>query len=282
MKDNKKEMLKEAIQNIKDKKYIETIGVLDKLAEEGNPVAMYWLAERYRHGIRIRNEDHLPEGCDLSYVEVRKGHWHTYIRPSDDKYDQLLLQSANLGYPLAQYKLGKKYKYKCRREKLERNDENYKRAYSMFKAAAERGYVPAIYELSVCYLYALGVDLNYEESIRLCKKAVEVGHSMAEYQLAWMYRSGLDVDNDRFGPIEPDLKRMFYWFKRSAEHGFLFAQYEVACCLLDGQGTDINKNEAIEWLKKAASRHLLCAKDKLEELGIKWEREHKRVDLKGN
>lgn len=270
MEDNKKELLRTAIQNIRDRKYIETFGVLDRLAEEGNRVAMYWLSERYQHGMRIRNED-IPENCDLSYVEVRRGRKVTYIRSDYDKSLQLLQQSADLGFPPAQYRLGIKYKCKCRREKRNRDDDYYKKAFTLFNAAAEQGYIPAIFELSVCYSCALGVTQNHKEGIRLCKKATEAEYPIAEYQLARLYLSGLDVENDSFGPIEPDLKKAFYWFKRAAEHGQRFAQYELAICLLDGRGTEKNEQEAIEWLRKSGTNGFLNAIDKLSELGIAWE-----------
>lgn len=188
MDDNRKELLEEAIQNIRNKKYADTLGILDKLAETGDRVALFWLSERYRHSFRIPNKE--PQ---LKRRFIR-------IPPEREKSLQLLQQSADLGFPPAQYKLGFHY-YTPHTE-----NRDLKKAFLLFKSAAEQGYVPAMYRLSACYLCALGVTLSHEEGIRWCKKAAEAFHPMAEYQLARLYFFGRDVNNDAFGPIEPDLK----------------------------------------------------------------------------
>lgn len=264
MKDNKKELLKEAIQNMKENRKVETLGILDKFAEEGDPEAMYWLAERYKCGIRIRNED-IPQSCDLSYVEAKRGRVVTHIHSNRDKSIQLLQRSADLGFPPAQHKIGIKLSNPLAK------DKDYDKAFLLFKLAAEQDYAPAMYALSRCYFNAQGTAQNIKEGIKWCKKAAEAEHPMAEYRLARFYLSGQDIENDSFEPKEPYLNKMFYWLRRAAEHGQMFAQYELAKYLLDGHGTEKNEQEAIEWLKKSGKNGLCNAINKLGELGIAWE-----------
>lgn len=248
MNDNKKELLEEAIENIRNHRYAETLGVLDELAEEGNRVAMYWLAKRYKQGFRIGEE------------RPRKS-----IRPDWEKSQQLLQQSADLGFPPAQYALGKHFYLKSSK------DRDLPKAFSLFKAAAEQGFVPAMRCLAECYCCAQGTPLNHQEGIRWYKKATEAGHPFAAYHLAKMYEEGYDIDNDDFGPIVPAPVRVFQMFGKAAEIGSRFGQYELALCYLDGRGTDKDETKAIEWLKKSAGMGLSNAADKLKELGITWE-----------
>jgi TPR repeat protein len=52
----------------------------------------------------------------------------------------------------------------------------------------------------------------------------------------------------------PDLEKALEWFRKSAEKGYVHAEYTVGYSYLEGKGTEQNPKEGIKWIKLAA-RH---------------------------
>ena len=87
--------LDEVISLARQGKWAETVGPLDKLAEESHPEAMYWLAMRYRSAHRIPNTD----------PNSRKR--FTIIHSDRKKTAELMRQSAEKGYAPALHRMSR-------------------------------------------------------------------------------------------------------------------------------------------------------------------------------
>ena len=59
------------------------------------------------------------------------------------------------------------------------------------------------------------------------------------------------------------------WYRKSAEKGYDWGMYNVACCYRDGEGVEKDGEKAIEWFKKAYEKNGEAAEDarkKLDEM----------------
>ena len=109
-----------------------------------------------------------------------------------------------------------------------------------------------------------GTRLDHDKSISLCKQAAIVGYPKAEYELSRMYLAGRDVENSTFGPVSPNLAKAFEWCEKSADHGYVVAIYKLGEYYLNGTGVEKDLEKAAFWLRKAANRHLVNAKELLD------------------
>lgn len=250
MSPEKEQALNTAIRNMKERKYAETVGVLDELAEEGNPKALYWLSHRYRFGVKVPNNN--PED---------KKNFDT-IHHDYNKSLRLLEESAALTFPPAQYELGKKY------YKGDGIEQDYKTAFSLFESSAQQGYVRAMYYVSICLAKGQGAEVNMTDSIKWCKRGANAGHSRCQYRLALLYAHCYDVDNNSADPVEPNITKAIEWCLKSAQNGYPIAQFELAQHYLAGNGVEKDVKQAVMWLQKAAANKLGNAKDLLNELGV--------------
>ena len=80
-----------------------------------------------------------------------------------------------------------------------------------FRAAAERGYVPAQAVLGVHYSKGLGVRQNWTEAVNWYRKAAAGGHAGAAVNLGECYQKGTGVAQDR--------KEAARWYQFAADHG---------------------------------------------------------------
>jgi len=84
-------------------------------------------------------------------------------------------------------------------------------AVTHFRAAAERGYVPAQAVLGVHYSKGLGVAQNWTEAANWFRKAAAGGHAGAAVNLGQCYQNGTGVPQDR--------KEAARWYQFAADHG---------------------------------------------------------------
>lgn len=173
--EEKKELLENAVQNMKDHKFAETVGVLDKLAEDGNPRAMYFLSHRYRFGVRVPNTDPTSK---RKYDRIP----HDY-----EKSLQLLKESAGYLYPPALYELGLKY-YRGNGV-----DVDHKSAFELFMSAAELKYPRAMFYVSLCMHKGIGTDVNKEDSLKWCKRGAKLGDPRCQERLDSLFAQGLNI-----------------------------------------------------------------------------------------
>lgn len=173
--EEKKVLLENAVQNMKDHKFAETVGVLDKLAEDGNPRAMYFLSHRYRFGVRVPNTDPTSK---RKYDRIP----HDY-----EKSLQLLKESAGYLYPPALYELGLKY-YRGNGV-----DVDHKSAFELFMSAAELKYPRAMFYVSLCMHKGIGTEANKEDSLKWCKRGAKLGDPRCQERLDSLFAQGLNI-----------------------------------------------------------------------------------------
>jgi len=250
MEEKEKKQLKAAVENMKNHKYADTVGILESLAEKGDPIALYWLGIRCLHTMRVPNDP----------LESKR-HFRVIWR-DEKKAIAYISKSAEKGFPRALYWMGKEHHLGRR---LCMDDA---KAVKFFQQAANQGYIPAIYQLSECYLFAWGIPRNNDEASRLCRKAAEAGYPPAEYRMAY-YCGGNTMTQEQSGSgsTKPEkLKRAMCWMRKAAEHGHMVAQYKMGrYCLKVAD----DKEQAIWWLHEAANKGLLNAQRLLEEIDEK-------------
>ena len=184
----------------------------------------------------------------------------------------------------AQFRLG--YRFAFCKDKRRRN---LKRAFSMWKAAAEQGHVRARFYLGTCYDFGSGIRRNARRAMFWYHQAAMANHDVAQYNLALGYRDGLgvprsqriavkwlrvsaaagnaDAQNDLGYCLHEGLgvgkdgRQAFRWYLRAAREGVVRAQFNVGLCYRDGDGIKASKLKAREWLQKAARRRHARARE---------------------
>lgn len=159
--------------------------------------------------------------------------------------------------------------------------QDKKKAFSLFKAAAEKGvalaqckyaeyivqeYEPgkgllhavewlqksaaqdcpqALHQLGMYALQGLGLDApDKVRAAELFFAAAKLGYPQSQYNLACMMYSGDGIpQND---------SKAFYWFYQAAKRGHAVSMRRIAQCHYDGRGCEKDNNKALEWLKAAA------------------------------
>ncbi len=131
------------------------------------------------------------------------------IKMAFEKY----LEAANLGNPLAQYKVGACYYYGSGVEK------NKKKAFQYWTKASEADIADAHYELGRMYYKGEECKRNYDTAISLFRKAEEANIPGAYYMLGMCYLDGTGIKRDKEKAIE--------YLKKAAERGNHDAKYEL-------------------------------------------------------
>ena len=173
--------------------------------------------------------------------------------------------SATHGYPLALYNIGICY------QQGTGVSQNYQEAFKWFLKAAEKGDADAQYNVGVYYKnskYGIGVD--YKESVRWLIEAVKQGEESAQKRIEDIYEDiALNgIVNDFI--INIDTSDIFKSFKRLAEQGNQYGQYNLGLCYWEGYGIECNPNEALKWYELAAKQGNKKAQSKIKEWGYYW------------
>lgn len=153
-------------------------------------------------------------------LEAEKENW--------EKVFELILPLAQKGDREAQVNLGILY-YKGQGTK-----RDLARAHWWFNEAAERGNIKALNNLGMFFLKGYAVDKNIPHSIKLFEYSAKLGSHEAMFILGQIYENELK-----------DLRKSFYWFKKSAESGNYNAKYRLALMYEFGEGTKKDKKKAI-------------------------------------
>ncbi|MGM9579734.1 MAG: CFI-box-CTERM domain-containing protein [Anaerovibrio sp.] len=148
-------------------------------------------------------------------------------------------------------------------------------SFEWFLKSAEAGYSCGMYNVADGYYYGKGVDTDYTEAIEWYEKAAEAGIADAMVKIGDMYLmgDGVNVDEEEAAvwykrAIEAgDTSGEAYWgmgvlsnsewdklqnFKKSAEAGYAPGMCGLGNCYLNGEGTNLDENNGVYWLGKAA------------------------------
>lgn len=165
-------------------KLSEKVKRLIPLAEKGNRLAAFWLAESYRYGDGIK--------------ENPKEAYRWYKKSADAGFSQGI---AWAGY-CYEHGIGVK-----RAPKI---------ALTYYLKAAQLNDGDGAYFAGRCYFYGIGVNKNLNEAAKWYLKAAELEFEDAQYELAMMYHLGKGVSHDA-----SEAKK---WAAKAVENGHPKAQ----------------------------------------------------------
>jgi len=145
----------------------------------------------------------------------------------------LIKEKAELGDKESQYKLGIYY----------RNNNNFSKAFELYKQSASQNYPVAQNELGNCYLEGKGVKKDYEKALYWYTISSKNNYFDAINNLGYMYDLGLGVKEDN--------KKAIQFYEDAASKGSIRAMYNVSFLYKNGQGTSKNNIQAYKWLDLA-------------------------------
>eukprot|EP00439_Symbiodinium_sp_Y106_P066272 s2460_g10.t1 len=205
--------IKDSLQAVWDR----TTPWYDSLAAEGDPDALYNLAQNYEHGLFSRKLD-------------------------ANKARELYERSAAAGHHFAQNNLG--LLYRRLHEGGGAGTDTLQRSVHWLKAASEAGFAMAQKNLALAYTNGQGVRRDDAQAVVWMRRAAEQLEVEAAFMMGEMYRQGRGV--------RTDFSEAAKWYQRSAEAGFPKAQYTLGMLFLDGTGLQQDLRQAEMWLKFAA------------------------------
>jgi TPR repeat protein len=164
------------------KEYKQAAEIFRKLAAEGHAVSQINLGKMYEKGI----------GAKQNLDSAR--YW----------YEKALAQDEDIAYD----RMGDWYAAK----------EDYTKALTFYKTAAEREVYTAYTAIGNFYAQGLGLKKDEKQALTWYKKAAENEEPLAQYILGAAYASGMD------GGLQINLLQSQQWYEKSCSHGF-----ELAC-----------------------------------------------------
>ena len=157
---------------------------------------------------------------------------------SSDKNLRLISQLAARGDVSAMQELAKA----CESGKGTPRDT--KRAFALYKNAAESGYINAMHSLGRCYENGIGTEKDLDKALQWYSKAADKGMSFA-------YRNAAELYEKKGG--EENLKKAFGLFKMGAENYVPSCIYALGRCYENGIGVQKDQAKAAEYMKTAAA-----------------------------
>ncbi|HEX9768550.1 MAG TPA: tetratricopeptide repeat protein [Kiloniellales bacterium] len=186
---------------------------LQTLAEKGDPEAQYRLAEKYRIGFPVDQDE--------------------------AKAMALYERSAGQGFAASQFRLGELY------EEGEMVERDLGKALDSYRAAAHQGHAGAQYALAHIYHLGSGVEQDMAKAMDWYRKAALQGDEWSQLALGDQYRIGLAVPRD--------LVQSTRWYRKAADRGNIFAQYELGNAYRYGNGVAPDMTKAMAWFRMSAA-----------------------------
>ena len=256
--ENNDSEIKKAEQLFLEGKWKEAFKIFEKLAENGNRRAMYFMGQYYQfsYSCVIIDKKKANEWRKKGY---EKGEELSTLRYGFNLSDEeeknritsqvfpKVLKLAENGDTHAQFELGRCYEWGTGVEK------NGKEAFKWYMKSAEKGHSGAQNNLGLCYANGIGAGKDESEAFKWYKKSAEQGNSDAQNNLGLCYENGIGAGKDE--------SEAFKWYKKSAEQGNVTAQYNLGLCYGYGIGVKKDESEAFRWYKKSAEQcnsHARC------------------------
>ena len=188
-----------------------------RLAKAGDTEAARWLGEMYMYGTGAGEGG--PERSDADAVRAFE-------------------QAAQAGHSVAQWRLAFHYRHGRGVER------DYAESYRWYRASAEQGLTISMNELGEQYLRGWGVEADEDEAYRWLLASAEAGDAQGADALARLYM------NEGVGPYDDD-ERAAYWFRVSAEAGWMGGMRGLGDAYRRGRGVEQDRVEALRWYIKA-------------------------------
>ena len=187
---------------------------------------------------QARASSHLIASSKASEIESQNLK-DPYLKESD-----YLITAAN-GNPEAMYKLGEKYQ----EARVRAGDAvpDYDTAMYWYRAAANRGYIPALMRLGNIYESGeLLIARDYPKAFFWYEKAAQANSIPAQIKTAAMYREGQGVQRN--------LQTAAAWYQRAAAQGSAEAAFNLGVMYENGAGVGRNYQTAFAWYKTASDK----------------------------
>ncbi|KAG1455472.1 hypothetical protein G6F46_006898 [Rhizopus delemar] len=185
-------------------------------------------------------------------------------------------QQADEDHPHALHELGLAYEKEGIPSVIP--DLNYAR--ELFTQAAQYGYAPSQFKLGQAYENGfLNCPVDPRRSIAWYSKAAEQGEVEAEFALSGWYLTGAD------GILPQNDGEAYLWARKAADRGYAKAEYAVGYYTETGTGTKQDLEEAKRWYMRAAAQNYTRAMQRLTEIKYggarpQQRRKHTREDAK--
>jgi len=179
-----------------------------------------------------------------------------------------LLTAAANGNPFAQNSLGVCYQYGTGVA------QNSSKAVEFYASAGVFGHADAQYSLGVAYHDGKGLQKNEEKAVVMYSAAARQGHPTAQAILGWCFVQRIARHSPRTGRLlrgrKEECKKAVELWSTSAEAGnCALAQYTLGLCCETGRaGINMDKEQAVEWFRKASLQDFQRAQLKLKELEV--------------
>ena len=122
------------------------------------------------------------------------------------------------------------------------DEQTQQHAFALFLKSAELGMPSACFSVGYCYRHGWGVEPDPTEAKRWFEVAEANGDPSASFQLGWMHLQ------------QQSYPSAFQHFENAAEGGDELAQLQCALMLLEGVGTEVDRQLAFRWFEAAADR----------------------------
>ncbi|HEY3705830.1 MAG TPA: tetratricopeptide repeat protein [Terracidiphilus sp.] len=150
-------------------------------------------------------------------------------------------KAADKGHARAQHNLGVLYEFG------EGVTRDYARAAALYRQSAEQGFALSQFSLGLCYAHGDGVSQDYAQALAWYQKAADQGLPGAMVNLALLYIQGQGVAKDEV--------KAWNLIHRAAELGDGSSQLQIAMDYEDGKhGLAPDHALAREWLRKSAEQ----------------------------
>ena len=138
------------------------------------------------------------------------------------------------------------------------NNGDYKEALKLWKPIADKGYLPAQYNIGLMYQYGQGVPKNSYNAVKWYTLSAEKGFAKGQKALGLMYITGNGVPENK--------KNALKWFTLSSEQGLADAQYFLGVMYEGGYGIAKDYTKALQWFLLAAYQNHSESQSKLDDL----------------
>lgn len=172
------------------------LGVIQRVAEQGNAEGQYHLGDYYvGKGNYDEAKKWFRKAAEQGYAPASRrlaGRYSVDSRAAGNKAEAVkwYRKAAEQGDAISQNELGNLYANKFFDSGVARNDAE---AVKWYRKAAEQGYVDAQNSLGFMYASGRGVTRDFAEAVKWYRKAAEQGDDIAAYRLAEHYAHGLGV-----------------------------------------------------------------------------------------
>ena len=242
------------------------------LAEEGDPEALFLLAQAYRlNGEFSTWRKYLLESVARDYKPAILAALPTLAAPEEDWYHALIEKLEPLAKAGSWYVLDALAETHASLRHLELREEVRKRqfdptfsprdymneqgrvinmsegrvaAFEACRVAAESGDIAAQERLASMFRRGLGVEENLEASVAWLKRSAEAGVVNSQRELSTAYEHAIGA--------EKDIDLSLYWLDRAAKQRDSVALFDLAMKFLRGEGVKKDIQKVIELLHKAA------------------------------